>query len=50
MLAAEFLVQQVGDTCHCELWIPAERVEELNRNIIGKIEVIVEFPSPAPKV
>jgi hypothetical protein len=48
--ASQFPVQQVGDARHRELWIPAERVEDLNQNIIGKIEVIAEFPSPAPKV
>ena len=39
----QFDVQQVGDTCHQELWIPAEQLEEFNQNIVGKIEVISEF-------
>lgn len=44
----QFPTKQVGDASHRELWIPAERVEEMNRNIIGKIEVIAKFsPSVA---
>lgn len=39
----QFDVQQVGDTHHKELWIPAEQLEEFNRHIVGKIEVISEF-------
>lgn len=38
-----FAVQTVGRSYHQELWIPAERLEELNENIIGKIEVIHQF-------
>lgn len=33
----------VGGTEHEEYWIPAEELEEFNRNIVGKIEVIAEF-------
>jgi len=33
---------------HRELWIPAERLEELNENIACEIEVIAEFTS-SPK-
>ena len=39
----QFAVKQVGDAQHCELWIPAECLEEMNRNLVGKIEVIAEF-------
>ena len=35
--------QTVGAAVHRELWIPAEDLPELNRNIIGLIEVIAEF-------
>src|SRR5678816_2260845 len=35
--------QQVGTSVHRELWIPAEELPELNRNIIGLIEVIERF-------
>ena len=35
--------RQVGGSVHFELWIPAEDLEEMNRNIVGTIEVIAEF-------
>jgi hypothetical protein len=44
---AEFLVgyapQQVGASVHRELWIPAGHLAEMNRNIVGLIEVIAEY-------
>ncbi|MEZ5425842.1 MAG: hypothetical protein R2747_06230 [Pyrinomonadaceae bacterium] len=36
-------VKIVGDRTHEEYWIPAEELEEFNRNIVGRIEVIAEF-------
>ncbi len=40
--------QTVGAAIHRELWILAEDLPELNRHIIGPIEVIAEFrPEPA---
>ena len=33
----------VGGSEHEEYWIPAEDLEEFNRNIVGEIEVIAEF-------
>ena len=39
----KFKVENVGGKIHNELWIPAEDLEEFNRNIIGKIEVIGEY-------
>jgi hypothetical protein len=33
----------VGGAVHEEYWIPAEDLEEFNRNIVGVIEVISEF-------
>ena len=33
----------VGAKVHEELWIPAEELAEMNRHIVGKIEVIAEF-------
>ena len=33
----------VGGTIHQEYWIPAEDLDELNHNIVGRIEVIAEF-------
>lgn len=38
-----YSIQQVGTADHTEWWIPAEELEELNQNIVGKIEVIREF-------
>jgi len=35
--------QTVGAAIHRELWIPAEDVAEMNRQIVGPIEVIAEF-------
>ncbi|MDE6982976.1 MAG: hypothetical protein K2O99_00325 [Lachnospiraceae bacterium] len=39
----QFEIHQVGDTHHRELWIPAERLEEFNAHIVGKICIINEF-------
>ncbi len=36
-------VKIVGGAVHEEYWIPTEDLEEFNRNIVGKIEVIAEF-------
>jgi hypothetical protein len=41
--AARYAVQTVGRTVHKELWIPAENLVDLNRNIVGLIEVIAEY-------
>jgi len=40
---AQFPVEIVGGRGHSEHWIPAERLEEFNRHIVGKIEVIRKF-------
>ncbi len=42
-----FPVQTVGGRHHTEWWIPAEKLQELNDNIVGKIEVIREFGASA---
>ena len=39
----KYEIQTVGSSIHQEYWIPAEELEEFNRNIIGQIEVIAEF-------
>ncbi|QIR40150.1 hypothetical protein HCG51_27860 [Tolypothrix sp. PCC 7910] len=39
----KYEIHQVGASYHTEWWIPAEELEELNNNIVGKIEVIGEF-------
>ena len=36
-------IEQVGASHHTEWWIPAEKLEELNENIVGLIEVIGEY-------
>lgn len=44
---AEFLkryqIQNVGNSMHDELWVPAEELEEFNDNIVGLIQVTHEF-------
>lgn len=37
---AQFEVQKVGSASALELWIPAERLEEFNDNIVGPIEIV----------
>lgn len=39
----KYEVKTVGGSHHQEYWIPAENLEEFNRNIVGKIEIIAEF-------
>ena len=38
-------VQTVGGSVHKELWVPAEELPQLNRHIIGLIEVVARFPA-----
>jgi len=40
---ARYPIQKVGGSVHQELWIPAEDLVEMNRNIVGLIEVIGEY-------
>jgi hypothetical protein len=40
---SKYPVQQVGAAHHTEWWVPAEELEDLNRNIVGAIEVVREF-------
>ena len=42
---ARYPVQRVGNAIHRELWIPVEDLGEMNRNIIGLIDVIAEYKS-----
>lgn len=45
--AARYPVRKVGSSTHQELWIPAEDLAEMHRNIVGLIEVIAEYkPKP----
>jgi len=40
---SKYETKQVGGSKHTEWWIPAEELEELNHNIVGKIEIVSEF-------
>ncbi len=40
---ARYEVHRVGGPVHDEYWIPAEDLDEFNRNIVGPIEVIAEY-------
>lgn len=46
---SRFEVKTVGSSIHQEYWIPAEALDEFNRNIVGTIEVIAEFRGDAPQ-
>ena len=39
----QFEVHKVGGVTALELWIPAERLDEFNSNIVGLIEVISTY-------
>ena len=39
----QYEFHKVGGELHIEYWIPAEDLEALNENIVGKIEVIGEY-------
>jgi len=41
--ADRYTVRTVGGAIHKELWIPAQDLAEMNRNIVGAIEVIAQF-------
>src|SRR5215813_7245678 len=38
-----YTVQTVGARVHQEYWIPAEDLEEFNRNLVGSIEIVSSF-------
>ena len=38
----KYNIENVGGAHHTEWWIPAEDLDELNRNIVGLIEVVGE--------
>lgn len=40
---SRYPVKQVGGAHHTEWWVPAEELDELNRNIVGLIEVVHEY-------
>ena len=37
---SKFEAQTVGASYHQEFWIPAEKLDVFNSNIIGKIEIL----------
>jgi len=43
--AENFALQKVGGGHHTEWWIPAEKVNDLNSAIVGKIELIGRYPA-----
>lgn len=45
---ARYPIKTVGASIHTELWIPAEDLEELNRNIVGMVSVIAEYHANTP--
>ncbi|WP_328954113.1 ADP-ribosylation/crystallin J1 [Kitasatospora purpeofusca] len=40
---SRYPVRQAGGRTILELWVPAEELEEFNRHIVGRIEVVHEF-------
>jgi len=42
---SKYKVEKVGLDHHVELWIPSEDLQEMNENIVGKIELINTFNS-----
>ena len=40
---SKFGIKTVGSSQHQELWVPAEKLVEFNRHIVGVIQVIAEF-------
>ena len=47
--ADRYSVHTVGGSAHRELWIPATDLAEMNKNIVGAIEVIAEFGTVGEK-
>lgn len=39
----QYPVRTAGARVHQEYWIPAEHLDEFNRNIVGQITVVAEF-------
>lgn len=48
--AEKFEVKVVGGREHQELWVPAEELEEFNRNIVGEIQVTKWFKSESTEL
>jgi hypothetical protein len=39
----KFEIKKVGGANHTEWWIPAAELDELNRNIVGLINIVAEY-------
>ena len=42
----QFEIQKVGGKSHLEYWIPAEKLQEFNRHIVGVIRTTAAFKAP----
>lgn len=42
--ARRYPTRRAGGPDHLELWVPAADLDELNRNLVGRITVLDEFP------
>ena len=40
---SQYKIQDAGGKDHQEYWIPAEKLEEFNDHIVGKIQIISKF-------
>jgi hypothetical protein len=40
----QYSVQKAGGRAHLEYWIPAADMDAFNEAIVGKIEIVREFP------
>lgn len=40
---SQFPIRTVGAKDHTEYWIPAERLQEFNQHIIGKIQILAVY-------
>jgi hypothetical protein len=41
--ADKYEIHVVGGNHHCELWVPADELDEFNNHIIGIIEIVKEY-------
>ncbi|MBU6463087.1 MAG: ADP-ribosylation/crystallin J1 [Bradyrhizobium sp.] len=39
-----YSIQKAGGSSHLEYWIPAEEMTAFNQAIVGKIEIVAQFP------
>lgn len=44
--AKRYEIHTVGNQTHQELWVPAEELDEFNRHIVGKIEIVAAYYGP----